>query len=81
LFGANYTVFVNGTGKVRLQMYKSVLSGLLHFPLAYLLVKKMKLGVDGLVVLNIFWMIISLVLWRYQYKKLLLDVPSRLWNV
>jgi O-antigen/teichoic acid export membrane protein len=81
LFASNYTVFVNGTGKVRLQMYKSVLSGLLHFPLAYILVKEMGLGVDGLVVLNIFWMVISLVLWRLQYKKLLLNVPSRIWNV
>lgn len=81
LFASNYTVFVNGTGKVRLQMFKSIFSGLLHFPLAFILVKQMNLGVTGLVVLNIFWMIISLLLWRLQYKKLLLNVPSRIWNV
>ena len=81
LFASNYTVFVNGTGKVRLQMYKSIISGLLHFPFAYILVKQMNLGINGLVVLNILWMIISLVLWRLQYKKLLLNVPSRWWNV
>ncbi len=80
LFASNYTVFVNGTGKIRLQTYKSVLSGLLHFPLAFILVQKMKLGVNGLVVLNIFWMVVSLLLWRIQYKKLLLNAPSRLWN-
>jgi O-antigen/teichoic acid export membrane protein len=81
LFASNYTVFVNGTGKVRLQMYKSIVSGLLHFPLAYILVKQMGLGINGLVVLNIVWMIVSLLLWRLQYKKLLLNVSSRWWSV
>lgn len=80
LFGANYTVFVNGTGKVQLQMYKSILSALLHFPLAFILVKKFDLGINGLIILNIFWMLISLVLWRYQYKKLISNTASRLWN-
>ncbi|HVG42635.1 MAG TPA: hypothetical protein VM888_13580, partial [Chitinophagaceae bacterium] len=80
LFATNYTIFVNGTGKIRLQTYKSIVSGLLHFPIAYILVKKMDLGINGLVLLNIFWMLVALVLWRFQYQKILLKGTSRIWN-
>jgi O-antigen/teichoic acid export membrane protein len=80
LFATNYTIFINGTGKLRLQTYLSVLVGFLHIPLAYLLMRKLKMGVNGLVVLNIVWMSLSLVLWSVQYRKILSNSTSKFWN-
>lgn len=80
LFATNYTIFINGTGKLRLQTHFSVLVGILHIPLAYFMMRKLKMGINGLVVLNILWMSLSWVLWSVQYRKILSNSPSKFWN-
>jgi O-antigen/teichoic acid export membrane protein len=80
LFATNYTIFINGTGKILMQTYISVIVGLLHVPLAFFLMQSLKMGINGLVVLNIIWMTLSILLWINQYKKILSNSSSVLWN-
>jgi O-antigen/teichoic acid export membrane protein len=80
LFGATYTSFINGSGKIRLQSLYSIFTSLAHIPLAYFLIKMLGLGLNGLLILTILWSMISLILWRIQYSKILGRSTLFIWN-
>jgi O-antigen/teichoic acid export membrane protein len=80
LFGATYTSFINATGKIRLQSICSVFTSLAHIPLAYFLIKMLGFGLNGLLILTILWSVISLILWRIQYTKILGKSTLFMWN-
>jgi O-antigen/teichoic acid export membrane protein len=80
IFASTYTAFINGTGRIKLQTIFSVFTGIVHIPLAYLLVKVLGLGLNGLVILTILWTLISLILWRIQYKKIVGQSNHVIWT-
>jgi O-antigen/teichoic acid export membrane protein len=79
-YGSTYTAFINGTGKIRLQTIISVLASILHIPLGYLLIKVMGFGLNGLVILTTIWSVMSLILWRFQYKKIVNQSSHVIWT-
>ncbi|HUR11462.1 MAG TPA: hypothetical protein VM012_08835 [Flavitalea sp.] len=79
-FAANYTVFVNATGKIRLQTVFSIVTGLLHIPVTYLFMKSFHMNLQGLVAVNILWMTASLIMWSTQYKKIMAGSNSGIWS-
>lgn len=44
-----YAYFVNGIGKVRLQMYSAILGGLMNIPLSVYFVKFLDMGISGVI--------------------------------
>lgn len=80
LYGSTYTAFINGTGKIRLQTYYSIITALLHIPLGYYLMKHLGYGLNGLMYLNILWTSISLLLWKIQYKVIIKKSNAFIWN-
>jgi len=80
VFAANYTIFVNATGKVRLQTVFSIVTGLLHIPLTYLFMKTLNLDLNGLIAVNILWMMLSLLIWSAQYKKIIAGTATGIWS-
>ena len=81
LFMQTYVYFINGVGKINLQALFSIITIILQFPLAYILIKKMNLGISGLLMLNIFWVVISLLLWKKQYKVIMSGrVLHKMWQ-
>jgi O-antigen/teichoic acid export membrane protein len=80
LFATNFIIFINGTGKIGLQTYISVLVIILHIPLAYFLMQILGMGINALAALNILWMSLSVLLWSIQYRKILSNSPSHFWN-
>lgn len=81
LFKETYVAFINGSGKLNLQTCFAIIGIILQIPLAYLLLKVLNLGMWGLISLNIFWVLVGYVLWRYQYSILITGRnQSRIWN-
>jgi O-antigen/teichoic acid export membrane protein len=80
VYGSTYTAFINGTGKIRLQTIISVVCGIVHIPFAYLFIKVLGFGLNGLVILTTFWSLMSLVLWRIQYNKIISKSNQFIWN-
>ena len=72
LYSSVYTIFINGTGRVRLQMLTSLFSSVFHIPIAIFLIKYFHMGVAGLILTSCFWLAVTLPLRRIQYKKLAL---------
>ena len=81
IFKETYVSFINGVGKLNLQVLFSLVSIATQLPLAYFLAKYCQLGVSGILILNIFWVTLGFILWSTQYK-MIMDVKStrRIWN-
>ncbi|WP_291275251.1 oligosaccharide flippase family protein [Flavobacterium sp.] len=70
-FKESYVSFINGVGRVNLQAVYSAVTIVLQVPLAYFLAKHLKLGLTGILLLNIFWVVIGFILWRIQYAVIM----------
>jgi O-antigen/teichoic acid export membrane protein len=73
-----FSQFQNGVGKIKLQLYFSILQAIFYLPLAFFLGKK--LGISGILLANV--MIVLLVAWigPMQYRKIILDKATGIWN-
>jgi O-antigen/teichoic acid export membrane protein len=75
-----FTIFFNGTGKIWLQAVQSVFSAILNIPLSIYLASNVKLGIEGVILSTILCFIPSIVLSRIQYKKLINNKATGVWN-
>lgn len=72
-----FAYMLNGIGKIRLQLYSSVVSGILFFPLAYYFGKNM--GVTGVLVAMCSCLFISSVWSPIQFWKILSGKATGIW--
>ena len=80
IFYSPYTYFINGTGKVKLQMISLVFTALLNIPLAILLVSKFNMGVSGVIASTVISLIPHVILSPIQYTKIIEGHASGIWN-
>jgi O-antigen/teichoic acid export membrane protein len=81
LISSVYTIFINGTGRVKLQMITSIFSSSLHIPLAIFCIKYLHVGLAGLILVSSFWLIITIPLRHIQFRKLMLfKTDSSIWT-
>lgn len=73
-------MFINGTGKIRIQSITLGIMGLLYIPLAYLLVKVLNIGLIAIPLSLIVTDFYSLFIARIHYKCLLNNKATGLWN-
>jgi len=73
-----FSQFLNGLGKVRLQMYLGISAALINLPLAIFLGKRM--GVEGVLLANL--IVLSIGVWMYplQYYKIINNKAKGIWN-
>lgn len=75
-----FAFFVNGTGKIRLQLYMAVTGGLINIPLSIFLAKNMGLGVTGIIAGTSMVLLMSSVLISLQSYKILNRETGGIWN-
>ena len=73
-----YTMFLNGSGKIRLQLYISVFSMIINIPLAILLGKK--IGIAGVILSTVLLGILNMIIEPIQTHKLINQKASGIWN-
>ena len=79
-YGGTYNMFINGTGKIRIQSITLAIMTLLYFPLAYFLAKILNIGLIAIPLSLIATDIYSLFIARIHYKRLLSNSARGLWN-
>ncbi|MET0244975.1 MAG: hypothetical protein ABW174_15960 [Flavitalea sp.] len=72
LISSVYTIFINGTGRVKLQMITSIFTSSLHIPLAIFCIKYLGFGLPGLIMVSSLWLILTIPLRHIQFRKLML---------
>ena len=80
LLATPYNTFINGTGKIRLQLYSAIISTLITIPLAILFGRNFHLGPAGVVLATLITTFPTMILWRIQYKKIMSGTAKNIWN-
>lgn len=81
IYASVFTNFINGTGKVKLQMVTSVFTCLFYIPFILFLIKVFKLGIAGFLIASIIWALIMLPVRVLQYKELIkFSKKLSIWN-
>jgi O-antigen/teichoic acid export membrane protein len=78
LSAAPYNMFINGAGKIRLQLYMAILSMIVTIPLSVLLSKIF--GPAGVTIAMVCSTLPNAILWRIQSNKLLNGTATKIWN-
>jgi len=73
-----FSVFLNGVGKVKLQLYSGIIGALLNVPLAIMLGKQ--IGITGVVMSTLILAVINAMWSPIQYKKIMAKTASGIWN-
>ena len=80
LYVTPYTIFLNGTGKIRLQALQGVIMAIVNIPLSLLLAKVFDLGVPGVILSTVICFIPSVILSQLQYQKIITGKAKSIWN-
>ncbi len=76
----SYNLVINGTGKVRLQMYTWIVTAILNIPLCILFAVGFDMGIYGIVLGTIVCMIPLAILSPIQVGKLLRQTDTGIWS-
>ena len=79
-YGSIYVMFINGVGKVRLQMMSSIIGGVLNIPLSIFLANNCGLGLSGVILASMICMFYGAVLGPVQYRKIMNGTAKGIWN-
>jgi O-antigen/teichoic acid export membrane protein len=79
-FSGIFNMFINGIGKIKLQLYSATFSAILFYPLTIFFLKDMGMGLEGLALSMILTNMISPILAPIQFYKILKGSAKGIWN-
>ena len=79
-FNMIYVQFINGVGKIKLQLIVSVIVIIVNVPLSIFLADYINLGSAGVIVAKSICLLIPMLLWRIQYIRLINGTATGIWN-
>ncbi|WP_299797901.1 MATE family efflux transporter [uncultured Maribacter sp.] len=80
IFYLPFTFFINGTGKVKLQMYAIISTSIINIPLSVLFAKTLGFGVSGVILATIICIIPHALISPIQYSKIINKKAYGIWN-
>ena len=75
-----YNYFINGTGKIKLQLYINIFQAVINIPLAIYFAKYLNMGLSGIILATIVCLSISVILAPWQYYLIINGKSSGIWN-
>ena len=75
-----FAQFLNGVGKIKIQLYIAIFQCITNIPLAILLAKSFNLGVTGVILAVNINLLISAIILPVQVRKISYQKASGLWN-
>jgi O-antigen/teichoic acid export membrane protein len=79
-WGTIFSNFLNGVGKVRVQLYLSIAGMIVNIPMAIFFVKYCHMGIIGIPLATIITMVSANVFSAMQYKKIINGTATGVWN-
>ena len=79
-FNMIYVNFINGVGKIKLQLITSLISMTINIPLSIYLGKYLGWGSTGVILATCFSLLYSVVLRPIQYYKIINNTAKGIWN-
>jgi Na+-driven multidrug efflux pump len=75
-----FVFFLNGTGKIKLQIYYSLMGMIINIPISVFLAKNMGLGSSGVILGTCISLLFGAVLAPIQYYKIINKKAFGIWN-
>ncbi|MBU2948032.1 lipopolysaccharide biosynthesis protein [Zobellia uliginosa] len=79
-WGNIFVVFINGVGKIQLQLVFGIAATILNIPLSYFFAKTLDWGASGVIVATIICLAYGPILAPIQFNKIVLGKATGLWN-
>lgn len=79
-FGGIFVMFTNGVGKVKIQMYSSFVGSAIFIIASLVMIKYLNWGIKSILIAMIFSNFNGLILAPIQYKKLINNTATGIWN-
>ncbi len=79
-FYAPFTYFINGTGKVKLQMYSVLTTSLFNIPLSIYFARNLDMGVSGVILATIVCLVPHVLISPIQYLKIIKNKANGIWS-
>ncbi len=75
-----FTYFINGTGKIKVQLYTTVISAIISIPISIILATTLKMGASGVVLGSCLAYIPLAIISPIQYRKIITKKDNGLWG-
>lgn len=79
-FNSVFVFFINGTGKIKIQLYLSLFTAALNIPLSIYLAKNLNLGIKGVILATVLCYLPAILLIPLQYYKIINNKAIGIWN-
>ncbi|MCK0131216.1 oligosaccharide flippase family protein [Flavobacteriaceae bacterium F08102] len=79
-FGGIYVMFINGVGKIKIQMYSAFLGSVIFIVASIVMIKYLQWGMKSLLIAMILSNFNGIILSPIQYKKIINKTATGLWN-
>lgn len=79
-WNAIFANFLNGVGKIRIQIIYAIIMGIINIPLSIFLVNYLKWGIYAMPASNFFCLLLGAVISYIQYKRIILGQAKGIWN-
>ncbi len=79
-FNMIYVYFINGVGKIRIQLLISILMMIINVPISIVFAKTLSLGITGVILGTSACLIISVIFFPVQYLKIITNKAYGIWN-
>jgi len=79
-WNALHSNFLNGVSKIKIQYYASLIVGILNIPICLLVCRYTNLGPSGVIYGSSLCMLINVMLQPLQYKKIVANTATGIWN-
>jgi O-antigen/teichoic acid export membrane protein len=80
LFGKPFNHFVNGTGKIKVQLIFAIFGAIINIPLSVFFARNLGMGISGVILGTISSDFIGLILLPIQYSKIINKKAHGIWN-
>ena len=79
-WGNIFVVFINGVGKVRLQIIVATIGAIINIPLSYFFAIVLNLGLAGVIAASIISISFGPILAPIQFRKIINGTAKGIWN-
>ena len=79
-WGNIFVVFINGVGKIQIQLYAGIIATIVNIPLSYFFSKTLDWGVSGVIAATMICIAYGPILAPIQYKKIINGTAKGVWN-
>lgn len=79
-WNAIFANFLNGVGKIRIQIIYAIIMGIINIPLSIFLVRYLNWGIYAMPASNFFCLLLGAIISYIQYKKIISGQAKGIWN-